>query len=227
MSPRAYFITGSDTGVGKTIVTAVLALTLQAQGRDPYLVKPAQSGVGPGELGDLDEIRRLGVTFAGHEGIRLREALAPEAAARIEGVALPGLDTQAAQITGVLARHDVLVEGAGGILVGLGDDWNLVDLASRVAADGIETCFVVVVRAGLGTLNHAALTVQAIRAAGHHVTGLVIGSWPSTPELVETENLRDLPRITGVPLLGRVPAGAGQLAAEDFVAAAGGWLTLA
>jgi dethiobiotin synthetase len=120
----------------------------------------------------------------------------------------------------------VVVEGAGGLLVHLGDHWDLLDLAQSVAHGGIPTGFLVVARAGLGTLNHAALTVWAIQQRGLHVHGLVIGSWPDDPDLAATQNLRDLPAMTGVPLLGRVPEGAGALSADDFAAGVPSWLIL-
>ncbi|WNV77632.1 hypothetical protein [Geodermatophilus sp. DSM 44513] len=77
--------------------------------------------------------------------------------------------------------------------------------------------------AGLGTLNHTGLTVEALRARGLEPAGLVVGSWPAEPGMAERCNLADLPRV-GVPLLGSVPAGAGRLPPEHFRAAAGGWL---
>ncbi len=84
-----------------------------------------------------------------------------------------------------------------------------------------------VVAAGLGTLNHAALTTEALRHRGLACAGIVIGSWPSPPDepdLAMRCNLEDLPVVTGVPLLGALPAGAGQLPSPEFVAAAPGWL---
>jgi dethiobiotin synthetase len=80
-----------------------------------------------------------------------------------------------------------------------------------------------VARAGLGTLNHAGLTVEALRARGLPIAGLVIGSWPADPDLAERCNLEDLPATTGVPVIGRLPAGAGSLSREAFTAAAPTW----
>jgi dethiobiotin synthase len=221
-----WFVTGTDTGVGKTVVTAALVAALQSQGRAPYVVKPAQTGVTRDEPGDLDEVRRLVGPVPGHEGVRLLAPLAPDTAARLEGVSLPGLTEQRTAILEVAESHDVIVEGAGGVLVPLGEHWDLLDLAQSVAYAGQEAAFVVVVRAGLGTLNHTALTVHAIGARGVPVLGLVIGSWPDQPDLAAEQNLDDLPLISGLPLIGRVPEGAGDLSAADFAAAAPGWLVL-
>lgn len=222
----ALFVTGTDTGVGKTVATAALVVARRTAGGSPYVIKPAQTGVATGEDGDLDVVRRLAGEVAGHEGVRLREPLAPDTAARLEGARLPGLAEQRDAVLDAAKEHEVLVEGAGGILVSLGEHWNLLDLAQSVATFGLPVGFVVVARAGLGTLNHAALTVQAIQQRGLFVHGLVIGSWPSAPDLAATQNLLDLPRLTGVPLLGRIPEGAGDLTREEFTSGARTWLDL-
>ena len=109
--------------------------------------------------------------------------------------------------------HDtVVVEGAGGLLVRLDTDGGtLLDLAAWLVDRDVDVEVVVVCAAGLGTLNHTELTVGALQARGIPVRGLVIGSWPDSPGLAETCNREDLPRVTGVPLLGAVPAGAGAL----------------
>jgi dethiobiotin synthetase len=222
----ALFVTGTDTGVGKTVVTAALVVARRAEGGTPYVVKPAQTGVTADEPGDLDEVRRLAGAVPGHEGVRLREPLAPDTAARLEGVELPGLARQRDAVVAAAEAHDVIVEGAGGLLVSIGHHWNLLDLAQSVAYFGVPVGFVVVARAGLGTLNHAALTVFAIQHRGLHVHGIVIGSWPGEPDLAATQNLLDLPVMTGVPLLGRVPEGASALSREQFVDGVPDWLAL-
>ena len=217
-------VTGTDTGVGKTVVTAALAVALRRAGRSPYVVKPAQTGVTDAEPGDLATVRALAGPVPGHEGARLREPLAPDTAARVEGVELPGLAEQRDSVLAAAEEHDVLVEGAGGVLVRLGEHWDLLDLASSLSAFGRAAGFVVVARAGLGTLNHTALTVQAIQQRRLHVHGVVIGSWPAAPDLAAQQNLLDLPAMTGVPVLGRVPEGAGALDAAAFAAGVPTWL---
>jgi dethiobiotin synthetase len=219
------FVTGTDTGVGKTVATAALVAAAKAAGRSTYVVKPAQTGVTADEPGDLDEVRRLSRGTPGHEGVRLRAPLAPDTAARLEGAVLPSLAEQVAGIINAAEWYDdVVVEGAGGIRVPLGDDWTLLDLAAGLA-DAHPVDVVVVARAGLGTLNHTALTVDAITARGLSVAGVLIGAWPAEPDLAAEQNLADLPRLTGVPLLGRIPDGAGAWAGEVFSARAPGWLT--
>ena len=125
-------VTGTDTGVGKTVTTAALA----AVHRSVAVVKPAQTGVTQGEPGDLADVHRLTGLTDLHEGIRLRDPLAPTTAARREGVALPSVESHARFIDDLARSHDtVLVEGAGGLLVGLDADGNdLADLAKHLTA---------------------------------------------------------------------------------------------
>jgi dethiobiotin synthetase len=218
-------VTGTDTEVGKTVVTAALAAVQLSLGRTVAVVKPAQTGIGPDEDGDLAEVRRLAGEVATYEGVRLPDPLAPDTAARLSGLELPGLDKQRDLVDRVASEHDVtLVEGAGGVLVNLGEHWNLIDLADSVRCAGHQVVFVVVARAGLGTLNHAALTVQAIQARDLEVAGVVVGSWPEDPGLAEEQNLLDLPLMTGVPLLGRVPEGAAALPVRAFRRGALDWV---
>jgi dethiobiotin synthetase len=218
-------VTGTDTEVGKTVVTAALAAVQLSLGRSVGVVKPAQTGVGPEDDGDLAEVRRLAGDVATYEGVRLPDPLAPDTAARVAGLELPGLDAQRNLVGEVDTQHDVtLVEGAGGVLVNLGHNWNLIDLADSVRYAGHPIAFVVVARAGLGTLNHTALTVQAIQARGLEVLGVVVGSWPDDPGLVEEQNLLDLPLLTGVPILGKVPAGAAALPVRAFRRGALDWV---
>lgn len=214
---RILVVTGTGTGVGKTVVTAGVAAL--ERGRVAVL-KPAQTGVGPGEPGDLDQVARLvpGVTTL--ELARYPDPLAPATAARRARLppVPPALTAQAARELAV--DHDlVLVEGAGGLLVRFTDDGTLADAATLLAAPVL-----VVATAGLGTLNHAALTVDALRARGLRCIGVVIGAWPAVPDLAARCNVGDLAAVTGVPLLGAVPEGAGTSAPETFARVARGGL---
>jgi dethiobiotin synthetase len=211
-------VTGTGTGVGKTVATAALAA--RASGT-VIVVKPVQTGVLPGEVGDVDDVRRLAgceVT----ELVRLPDPLAPDTAARLAGVTLPTVAEHAVRIRDLAEDFEtVIIEGAGGLLVRLDSaDGTLLDLADALAAS-----VVVVVAAGLGTLNHTELTVQALRARGITPDGLVVGSWPAVPGLADECNLADLPRVTRVPLLAVIPAGVGVLDQATFTAAAPGWFT--
>lgn len=219
--PRVVLVTGTDTGVGKTVVTAALAASLSRHGK-VAVYKPAQTGVGPDDPGDAEEVRRLSGATSVHEGVRLRHPLAPTTAARLEGARLPTVTDHAEAVHRLADAHDtVLVEGAGGLLVGLdAEGAGLSELASRLR---VPFAFLVVVRAGLGTLNHTGLTVEALHRRGLPVSGLVVGSVPGSPGLAERTNLEDLTEVTGVPVVGGVPDGAGLLDQEAFRAAAPTW----
>ncbi|HEV2771200.1 MAG TPA: dethiobiotin synthase, partial [Solirubrobacteraceae bacterium] len=140
-------------------------------------------------------------------------------AARRAGRPGPTAAQVAAAVEGLAADRDlVVVEGAGGLLVRL-------DAAGGTIADVaalLDAAVVVVARAGLGTLNHTALTCEALRARAVACAGVVIGAWPPHPDLAARCNLEDLPAYAGVPVVGRLPDGAGRLAPDAFLAAARG-----
>jgi dethiobiotin synthetase len=216
-------VTGTDTGVGKTIVTAGLAAVAEGSGRRVAVVKPVQTGVGPDHAGDLDEVRRLTGVADLHELARLPDPLAPATAARVVGVELPTITEAAAEIEQLGDRDLVLVEGSGGLLVQLdGRGGTVADLAVALGAEVL-----VVARAGLGTLNHAALTCEALRARGLDCAGIVVGAWPLEPDLTARCNLAELPAYAGAPVIGLMPANAGDLSPAAFLAAARGGLSLA
>jgi len=228
--PSVVLVTGTGTEVGKTVATAALAALVRARGGSVAVVKPAQTGLPPGAPGDVDEVRRLaGPDVPVLELVRLRDALSPEAAARREGVDLPPVATHARRVRELAAANDVvLVEGAGGLLVRLdARGGTLADLGSALRYLGTSCGAVLVAAPGLGTLSTSALTAEALAARSVPLLGVVVGSWPAVPGLAETENLVDLPRVTGAPLWGRLPDGAGRMPREDFVAAAPGWFDIA
>jgi dethiobiotin synthase len=186
-------------------------------------VKPVQTGVGPGsdELGDAEVVHAL-TGCAVQELTFLADPLAPDTAARLRGVRIPSVTEYADRVRVLAESHDtVIVEGSGGVLVRLDSEGGtILDLASELDAD-----VVVVTSAALGTLNHTELSVAALRGRGIEPGGLVIGSWPSEPGLAETCNLDDLPRVTGVPLIASIPAGAGQLTREEFARQSPTWIS--
>lgn len=216
-------VTGTDTGVGKTVATAALAATAPEAA---VVVKPAQTGIAdPDEPGDAATVHRLTGRRV-EEFVALDEPLAPDTAARRQGVPIPTVAEHAARIRDLARDHDpVIVEGAGGLLVRLdAEGGTLLDLATALAAsDELTVEVVVVCRAGLGTLNHTELTVNALRQRGLEPAGLVIGAWPDEPDLAMTCNREDLPRVGGVPVLAVIPDGAGGLVPEDFRARAASW----
>ncbi|MCV7422812.1 ATP-dependent dethiobiotin synthetase BioD [Mycobacterium yunnanensis] len=203
-------VTGTDTGVGKTIATAALACHARLAGLDVAVCKPVQTGIADGD-DDLREIGRLSGVEALFPGWRYPEPLAPVAAAHRAGQPLP----TRAELVDLIEQATVpgrlvVVEGAGGLLVELGAGGvTLRDLAVERGA-----AVLVVARAGLGTLNHAGLTVESLAGAGVRCAGLVVGSWPATPGVVEETNRVALQDIA--PVRAVLPSGAGALAPQAF-----------
>jgi dethiobiotin synthetase len=213
-------VTGTDTGVGKTIATAALAQRAAANG-SVVVVKPVQTGVGSesAEVADAEVVHRL-TGCAVQELTCLEDPLAPDTAARLRGVRIPPVTEYVDRVRVLAESHDtVIVEGSGGVLVRLDSaGGTILDLAAELDAQAV-----VVTSAALGTLNHTELTVAALRGRGIEPGALVIGSWPSEPGLAETCNLHDLPRVTGVPLIASIPAGAGSLTREEFAGQSPTW----
>ncbi|GAA4679264.1 dethiobiotin synthase [Gordonia humi] len=213
-------ITGTGTDVGKTIVVATLAAAAQAADLRVGVVKAAQTGVAPGDPGDLAVVTELVGDLPIREGARYPEPLAPETAARRSGLPFVTLADIRGAVADLAAVCDlVLVEGAGGVLVRLAPELTVVDVALDLDAP-----VVVVTDPGLGTLNHTELTVRELRRAGVAVAGLIIGSWPEEPDLAMTCNRADLVRLTETPIVGVVPARAGTRDRADFRAAAPEWV---
>lgn len=206
MSPRFLLVHGTDTGVGKTAACAALAAWHDAAGERVLVVKVAQAGLDDGR-GDAHEVARL-ANVSTRELARVRLPMAPQAAARLGGETLPRLVDVMRMLHEQSAGFDVvIVEGSGGVTVRLtADSATLVDIGRELAQAGARTDHLVTTRAGLGTLNHSLLTVDHLRGEGLLVTGLIIGSWPEQPGLVERTNLQDLPDLCDVPVLARLPA---------------------
>ena len=209
---RTFVVTGTGTGVGKTVVTAALAALTPSV----TVVKPAQTGVAVGEPADLqDVVHRAGPHVRTLELARYPDPLSPEAAARRAG--LPTLTCQdVVAAVQACASDVVLVEGAGGLLVRFSaDGLTLADVAVALASPVL-----VVTAPGLGTLNTTALTLEALAARGLTCAGLVIGSWPAEPDLAARSNVQDLRAMA--PLVGVVPEGAHGRAREWLVPELGG-----
>lgn len=205
-------VTGTDTGVGKTVVTAALACHARQAGIDVAVCKPVQTGIDAGD-DDLAEVARLsGVSELAGFG-RYPQPLAPVAASEAAGMPLPTRE-QLVALIGELDRPGrlTLVEGAGGLLVELGEN----GVTARDLATAFGAAVLVVVSPSLGTLNHTALTLESLAARKLSCAGLVIGSWPPSPGVVETTNRSALARLA--PVRGALPEGAASLGAADFAA---------
>ncbi|MDN4521620.1 MULTISPECIES: dethiobiotin synthase [Mycolicibacterium] len=203
-------VTGTGTGIGKTVATAALACHARLHGIDVAVCKPVQTGTQDGD-DDLAEVARLAGVTELHSLARFPEPLAPLAAAQRSGAELP----TRAQILDLITAADrpgrlTLVEGAGGLLVEIASDGStLRDVAADLGAPVLT-----VVAPGLGTLNHTVLTLEALAHRQISSAGLVIGAWPAQPGVAEIDNRDALSRLA--PVRAALPAGAGSLGRADF-----------
>ncbi|MEZ5613634.1 MAG: dethiobiotin synthase [Rhodocyclaceae bacterium] len=195
---RAFFLTGTDTEVGKTLIASALLRAAATQGLRALGMKP----VAAGDAGDVDALIAAGSVAAPRDSINpylLREPLSPHIAAQRDSVAID-IEHVARCFEDLRGRADFLVvEGAGGFRVPLTDSLDGADLAVRL---GLPVILVVGLR--LGCLNHALLTAEAIRARGLHLAGWVANQVDPAMTCVE-ENVDTLRARLAAPLLGFVP----------------------
>lgn len=204
---RGIFVTGTDTGVGKTLFAGALAAFLRREGYRVGVMKPAETGCA--EVGgrllpeDARRLKALSGCEASLEEIcpySLREPLAPAVAAELDGVAIDPGRIQARYLE-LRDRHEfTIVEGAGGLLVPLLPHYTNADLARL-----LELPAAVVVANRLGALNHTLLTLECAAARGVQVLGYVLNGVEPTPSLAARTNAGALRFLTAVPCWGTIP----------------------
>lgn len=197
------FVTATDTGVGKTIVTAALARALRLRGVHVGVMKPVTSGcsVRNGELvSDDAELLAWAAGIECDEDVapyRLREPIVPVEAAERDGVKID-FNRIADSYERLCKRYDfVLVEGAGGLMVPLNGGLLIADLAARLSLP-----ILVVARPGLGTINHSVLTCFAAGQMGLEVKGVIVNRYPAEPGLAEQGAPHQIGSLCGAPILG-------------------------
>lgn len=211
MMTKGIFITGTDTGVGKTFVATGIAAYLKRSGVDVGVMKPAETGcsVRRGRLIPGDTIKLMkaaGVRDALDlvNPYRFRKPLAPSSAAKLAGEKIvPGRIIHSYNMLSL--KHDfMIVEGAGGIMAPLRHKYTYLDLARAMGLPVI-----VVTRPSLGTINHTLLTVTALREKGLEVAGIVINyAQKRRTGLAEKTSASVIEEISGIRILGIVPYGA-------------------
>ena len=196
---RGVFVTGTDTGVGKSVVAASACAALAARGERVAAFKPVVTGLDdePGEFGHDHEL----LASAANAGqapedvapYRFGPPLSPHLAAELAGTRI-----EPTQLVAGARAHELLVcEGVGGLLVPVTIGYLVRDLAID-----LELPVVVAARTGLGTINHTLLTIEAARTAGLHVAGVVMTPWPGEPAEIERSNRETIERLSGVPVSG-------------------------
>ena len=212
---RGIFVTGTDTGVGKTVVAGAICAALAARGESVAALKPVVTGLDepPGEW-PHDHVllaRATGQTPEQVAPYRFGPPLSPHYAAELAGETI-----EPARILAAARAHDLLVcEGVGGLMVPITTGYLVRDLAVDL---GLPV--VIAARTGLGTINHTLLTVEAARAAGLRMAGVVMTPWPSDPAPIERSNRETIERLAGVVVHGLPSTN------PDSLAAAGASLPL-
>ena len=199
---KSYFITGTGTGVGKTIVTAGIAGFFLSKGEKVSIMKPVQTGTGE-SVSDLEtvkaivpDITQIPKRLASPYSFSLPAS--PLLAAKNENRKIKP-NTILKAFKDLSSRPDIdvlLVEGAGGLLVPLTDKFLMIDLISEMDIPAI-----LVTAAGLGTVNHTLLSIEAMKKRKLKIAGIVINKIPVNPGIVEKDNIKTIERMGGVPVI--------------------------
>lgn len=202
-SGKGLFVVGTDTGVGKTVITAALAMALRAKGVDVGVMKPVSTGgKRPLDALFLKKAARVNDPLGWINPVHLEPPLAPWVASRLTGRKV-NLDKIRLAYRNLQKRHSfLLVEGIGGLLVPITSTVSLIDLVRE-----FRLPVLVVARAGLGTLNHTGLTLAALKRAKLRIAGVILNRYPmkKKPTLAERTNPVVLKKLYKVQSLWKFP----------------------
>jgi dethiobiotin synthetase len=205
---NGFFITGTDTGVGKTVVTACLSLFFENQGMDVGVMKPIETGVDPkcSSTANSDAkflMKVSGSTDAEEEvcPYRLKIPASPYQASEIAGTPIQPA-TILEQLKILQSRHNMmLMEGVGGLLVPITAGYNVADLAREIGLP-----LIIVSRIRVGTLNHTLLTINAARQYGLKIKGIILNKQESGDlDEVEKQQAELIEELSDTPILGTCP----------------------
>ncbi len=224
LSPTGLFVTGTDTGVGKTVLAAAVVAALRAAGVAVAAVKPVITGLeeppAPGWPHDHELLARVaGSTAAEVSPFRYGPAVSPDLAGALAGSPLHPERLRAAVARAGEGSEVVVVEGVGGLLVPLAEHYDVRRLAAEVALPAV-----IVARPGLGTINHTLLTLEAARAGGLEVAAVALNPWPVRPSTIELSNRETISRLGRVDV---APLPFVERPTDQALAAAGAELPLA
>ena len=208
LNSKGYFITGTDTNVGKTVVTACLLALYREQGIDTGVMKPIETGVDEKCSSEANSDAKFLLTISGNGDpieeicpIRLKPTAAPLQAARITGQTID-ISLILENFRRLQAKHDrMLVEGIGGLLVPLTADYSVSDLIKDM-----NLPLIIVSRFSLGTINHTLLTVKAARETGVEIAGIILNhSEDRSLNEIELGQASLIQELSNVPVLGECP----------------------
>jgi dethiobiotin synthetase len=207
---RGVFVTGTDTGVGKTVVAASIVATLRARGEPVRAFKPVVTGTDEPDP-DWPPDHELLAAAAGMDPrdvtpLTFGPAVSPHLAAELAGARIdPARLVAHARALG----EPLVAEGVGGLLVPLTTGYAVRDLAVDLGLP-----LVIAARPGLGTISHTLLTVEAARAAGLEVRCVVLTPWPAEPSALERSNRATIEQLGGVAVHVLAPVTPRSLATE-------------
>lgn len=200
---KGIFVTGTDTGVGKTMVTAAIAWNLKQAGRSVAVMKPLQTGTivsGPTDIEFVQEVLGSDHKVDVSCPYSFPDPVAPLVASMLAGERIQ-IDKIIESYNQLSANNDfVIVEGAGGLLVPILEDYFMSDLALD-----LDLPLLIVSRPNLGTINHSLLTIESAEKKGLEIAGVVISNFPWDPGIPEQTNPELLLSMTGVNMLGVIP----------------------
>ena len=221
---RGCFVTGTDTGAGKTVVAAAICAALRARGERVGAAKPVVTGLDEAAPGETDH--ELLALAAGVDPVTVTARtfgppLSPHLAARLAGAPLDPAALVAHARAAAEVRDVLVAEGVGGFLVPLAGGYLIRDYARDL---GLPV--VIAARPGLGTISHTLLTIDAVRAAGLEVLGVVLTPWPAAPSTMEDSNRDTIAELGGVAVAGlpRTALDAASLAAAGAALPLDAWL---
>jgi dethiobiotin synthetase len=199
---RGLFVTGTDTGVGKTLVTAGLAASLRSSGTDIGVMKPIETGYSPRSADSAFLMKVVGADdpIECVSPYRFKFPLSPFASARMEKIPIHLMKIERAFHLLAMRHRGVLVEGAGGLLVPITRESLMVDLVLRLGLP-----LLIVSRTNLGTLNHTLLTVEVAKRRGIEVAGVIFNHLVERKGLAERTNPEVIKPFLSVPILGEIP----------------------
>lgn len=220
---RGLFVTGTDTGVGKSVVAAAVCAGLAAAGRRVAAFKPVVTGLDdpPGDW-PFDHELLAGVTGQDPADVspwRFGPPASPHLAAELDGTTLEPPELLAAARRAGAWADALVCEGVGGLMVPLTPGYLVRDLAVDMRMP-----LLVAARPGLGTINHTLLTLEAARAAGLQPLAVVMTPWPDSPSRLEASNRETVERLGGVAVVGLPPCSPGALATAGAALPLADWL---
>jgi dethiobiotin synthetase len=222
---RGLFVTGTDTGVGKSVLAASVCAALAARGQRVAAFKPVVTGLDEASGAFPPDHELLARAAGGGQSAeevahyRYGPPLPPHYAAELAGETIEPARLVAAAHRAAAAADVLVAEGVGGLLVPITPGYLVRDLARDLALP-----LLVAARTGLGTINHTLLSVEAARAVGLPVLGIVMTPWPADPSPLELSNRATVERLTGVSVSGLPPAELSTLAAAGDALPLDGWL---